>query len=314
MRKFTMFSLTGGLLLLLVLLLSGCEKKPAAVVDNGPGDTMQAQTVDYAGAPAAQRWYGNQGRITSPLLESDITGTDPFYTESEIKNLEHHSNIRVAYDGHDTLSFSALEGDCSLYLEDGEPGPYVEAAPFITKAVFDDTVTTLGAYTLTGITNPVSISLPGTVTSAMEPLTDKTTLVSGFEIRGESDTLKVIGNGLYLYNPDRDGWELVKYATANMSTGFVLPSEINVVYIHKNAFASCPFLTEIDISTSKNLTMGFGAFAGTKISRIVTDADFNPDVLYRQAGHTFEVYQIGDKSFTPEELGYAAVASTAQVD
>lgn len=295
-------------------LLAGCKQAAPLepVVDTGPGDTMQVNTIDYSAAPPAQRWYGNQGNLTSPLLESDISGENPFYTESEIKNLEHHSNIRILYDGHGKLSFSALEGDCSLYTDESGENPYLDAAPFITEVAFDDTVKTLGSFTLRDIPNPITISVTPSLSGAVEPFTARNTMVAGFTLTGESDTVKVIGNGLYVYSPDREGWELLKYATANMATGFVLPSEIHVVYIHKFAFAGNQYLKDVDLSSSKDLTMGFGAFADTNISRVVVHEEYNPDILYRNAGHTFDIYQIGNKSFTAADLGYAAVATAPQ--
>ena len=315
-------------------LLAGCNsgfdpnEKP---LTGGLSDEEPIE-IDYDKAPDACTIYTGAGMSAVSIPDDSIVEApdgevpevplepgktyEPVFTTTEVARVQEAADAEIHYDGNTALNLSTTneEGVLDLYhLEDTDlvvancDNPYEDAARYVTEVTFDESVTELGPGTLRGFEQPIKVTLPGSIDNIDEECVSIGTHISEFEIVGESDTLKVIDNALYLYREDLGGWALVRYATASTASTWSLPDEIDVVYIYTEAFAWNDYLEEVDISASPDIELGYNVFAAIPALYVVMDGDTDPYYVYDHAGCNFKYFTIGMKKTNCEELGIATL-------
>lgn len=317
------------------LMLSGCSQNDTKIPENLGVDTQHTvyEEIDYTNAPISRNWYvnlaandvaeipnaaveGYEGDET--VVSEDIPEGNPIenYTKEEVSRLEEVSNVKIEYDGHDTLTLSSTAEDGAIRLvPEGEPVnynnvPYESVNSYLQKIVVDDGVKHIGDNAIWRLDHPVSVTIPTTLESVDEVIFSHATMIDNFELSGtpsETDKVKVIDNALYVYEEEHGGWSLVKYATASTATEFKLPEEIEVVYIHKYAFSHNEYLTKVDLSNSPDIKIGNEAFNGSYAQHIILADGYDSDHFFANAGGCFIYYTIGDKNYTWEDLGYGTM-------
>ena len=311
-------------------LLTGCGEEindiPVTIEDL----EIEEETVDYTQAPEACTYYVGQHMSAVSIPNDSVVETqdevpevqlsenqsyEPVFTSTEVSRIEEIADTEISYDGNTALSFTTTDpnGVLDLYHANDASmvatceNPYEDAARYVTEVTFDESVTKLEAGTLRGFTQPIKVTLPGTLKEIDDNFVSVGVEISGFEIAGESDTLKVIGDALYIYREDLGGWALARYATASTATSFTLPEEIDVVYIYPEAFAWNMYLQEIDISASSDIKLGYNAFAAIPALYVTMAGDTDPYYIYENSGCTFKYFTIGLRKTNCEELGIATL-------